>query len=188
MRRSSHGQRGLTLIELVASIVIISVATIGLMAAVTAAVGRSADPMVQTQAMAVATAYMEEATLAPLCDPAYNPDGNATTTCRNECNTNPCSGGCGGSVFGAESGRAAYDDVCDYNGLRDAGARDRQGNALSGLSSYTVDVSVLDGSGITLGSPALTAAAGRVVRVEVTVSHPMMNAPVTLVSYKANIE
>ena len=59
-------QRGLTLIELVASIVIISVATIGLMAAVTAAVGRSADPMIQNQATAVGVAYMEEITLAPL--------------------------------------------------------------------------------------------------------------------------
>ena len=75
-------QRGLTLIELVASIVIISVATIGLMAAVTAAVGRSADPMIQNQATAIGVAYMEEITLAPLCDPAYNPDGNASTTCR----------------------------------------------------------------------------------------------------------
>ena len=59
-------QRGLTLIELVASIVIISVATIGLMAAVTAAVGRSADPMIQNQDTAIGVAYMEEITLAPL--------------------------------------------------------------------------------------------------------------------------
>jgi MSHA pilin protein MshD len=181
-------QRGLTLIELVASIVIISVATIGLMAAVTAAVGRSADPMIQNQATAIGVAYMEEITLAPLCDPAYNPDGNASTTCRNECNTNPCSGGCGGSVFGAEAGRSAYDDVCDYNGLSDSGAKDRQGNALTGLSGYTVNASVLDGSGISLGSPALTAASGRVVRIEVQVSHPMLSPSITLVGYKANLE
>ncbi len=181
-------QRGLTLIELVASIVIISVATVALMAAVTAAVGRSADPMIQNQATAIAAAYIEEATLAQVCDPAYNPDGNASTTCRNECNTSPCSGGCGGSVFGAETGRSAYDDVCDYNGLSDTGAKDRQGNALTGLSNYTVNVSVLDGSGISLGSPALTATSGRVVRIEVQVSHPMLSPAVTLVGYKANLE
>lgn len=183
-----RGQRGLTLIELVASIVIISVATIGLMAAVTAAVGRSADPMIQAQATIIAAAYMEEATLAPVCDPSYNPDGNSATTCRNECNTSPCSGGCGGSAYGAETGRSSYDDVCDYNGLSDAGARDRQGNALAGLSGYTVNVSVLDGAGISLGSPALTATAGRVLRVEVQVTHPMLSPAVTLVGYKANLE
>lgn len=186
--RAPAREQGLTLIELIASIVIISVATIGLMAAVTAAVGRSADPMIQTQATIIAAAYMEEATLASLCDPSYNPDGNSATTCRNECNTNPCSGGCGGSVFGAETGRSTFDDVCDYNGLSDAGARDRAGNALAGLSGYTVNVSVLDGATVSLGSPALTAAAGRVVRVEVQVTHPMLNPPVTLVGYKANLE
>ena len=181
-------QQGLTLVELVASIVIISVATIGLMAAVTAAVGRSADPMIQIQATTIAAAYIEEATLAPLCDPAYNPDGSDATSCRNECSTRPCSGGCGGSVFSAESGRSAYDDVCDYNGLSDTGARDRQGNAITSLSGYSVNVSVLDDSGVTLGSPALTAAAGQVVRIEVQVSHPMLSPPITLVGYKANIE
>ena len=82
--RGRRAEQGLTLIELVASIVIISVATIGLMAAVTAAVGRSADPMIQAQATAIATAYMEEATRAPVCDPAYDPDGSSATTCRSE--------------------------------------------------------------------------------------------------------
>lgn len=186
--KAGRNQRGLTLIELVASIVIISVATVGLMAAVSAAVGRSADPMIQVQATSIAAAYLEEATLAPVCDPAYNPDGDSGTTCRSDCTTNPCSGGCGGSAFAPESGRAAFDDVCDYNGLSDAGAKDRQGNALAGLSGYTVNVSVLDGSGISLGSPALNASTGRVVRVEVQVTNPMLSPPVTLVGYRANIE
>jgi MSHA pilin protein MshD len=183
-----RSQRGLTFIELLASIVIISVATIGLMAAVSSAVGRSADPLIQIQATAIAAAYMEEVALAPLCDPSYGPDGNSSTTCRNECTTSPCSGGCGGAIFGAETGRSSFDDVCDYNSLRDSGARDRQGAALSGLSGYTVDVSVLDGSGVSLGSPAISATAGRVVRVEVQVSNPGLSSPITLVSYKANLE
>ncbi len=185
---SRRHQGGLTLIELVASIVIISVATIGLMAAVTAAVGRSADPMIQTQATTIAAAYLEEATLAPVCDPAFNPDGDPATTCRSECTTNPCSGGCGGRAFVAETGRPGFDDVCDYDGLADTGARDRQGNALPGLSDYRVEISVLDGSGISLGNPALSASAGRVVRVEVQVSHPMLSPTVRLVGYKANLE
>ena len=101
----------------------------------------------------------------------------------------PCaSGGCGGATFGAETGRSSFDDVCDYNGLRDSGAKDRQGAALSGLSGYTVNVSVLDGSSVSLGSPALSATAGRVVRLEVQVSNPGLSSPITLVGYKANLE
>lgn len=183
-----RGQRGLTLVELVLSIVIISVTGVALIAAVSTVAGRSADPMIRTQALAIAGAYLEEASLLPLCDPAYDPDGNATTTCRNECTTRPCAGGCGGSAFAAEGGRAAFDDVCDYDGLSDTGARDRQGNALGGLSGYRVDVSVLDGAGISLGSPALSAANGRVVRIEVEVTHPAIEEPLRLVAYRANLE
>lgn len=181
-------QRGLTFIELIASIVIISVATIGLMLAVSSAIGRSADPMVQTQAIAIASAYLEEATLADFCDPAYNPDGNQATTCRTECTSSACSGGCGGSVFGAESGRAGFDDVCDYDNLDDVGALDRNGVAIANLSNYTVKVRVVDSAATTLGSPALSASAGQVVRVEVEVSHPSMAAPVVLAAYKANLQ
>lgn len=181
-------QAGLTFVELVASIVIVSVATLGLMLAVSATVGRSADPMVQTQAIAIASAYLEEATLAEFCDPSFNPDGNPATTCRNECATRACAGGCGGAVFGAESGRAAFDDVCDYDNLADSGARDRNGTAIANLDNYTVEVRVLDTAGIALGSPVQSASAGKLVRVEVEVSHPALASPVVLAAYKANLQ
>ena len=181
-------QAGLTFIELVASIVIVSVATLGLMLAVSSAIGRSADPMVQTQAIAIASAYLEEATLADFCDPAFNPDGNPATTCRNECTTAACDGGCGGSAFAAESGRSTFDDICDYNNLADSGARDRNGAAIANLSSYAVAVRVLDSPAITLGSPALGASTGQVVRVEVEVSHPGLAVPVVISAYKANLQ
>ena len=51
--------RGFTLVELVTSIVIFSVATIRLMLAVSASMGRSADPMVEIQATAIAKAYLD---------------------------------------------------------------------------------------------------------------------------------
>jgi MSHA pilin protein MshD len=176
--KTRRAQAGLSFIELVASIVIISVATLGLMLAVTSTVNRSANPMVETQAAAVAGAYLEEAMLADFCDPA--------TTCRNECATRACSGGCGGTVFSAESGRASFDDVCDYNGLTDSGARDRNGNTIAGLSAYSVSVRIADDSAVTLGAPALSATAGQVVRIEVQVSNPSLESPVTLTGYRTN--
>jgi MSHA pilin protein MshD len=183
----SSSQRGVTLIELVASIVIISVATFALMTAISAVTGRSADPMVAEQAVAIANSYLEEATLAGFCDPSYDPDHNPATTCRTECTTNACSGGCGGTAFGAEASRAGFDDVCDYDGIHDAGARDRDGNAIDGLADYTVSVHVID-SGTSLGSPAASANAGQIVRVDVTVSHAGLAEPVRLSAFKANVQ
>ncbi|MBI4692685.1 MAG: type II secretion system protein [Gammaproteobacteria bacterium] len=181
------GQRGVTLIELVASIVIVSVATIALMTAIAGVTGHSADPMVAEQATAIADSYLEEAQLAGFCDPSYDPDHNSATTCRSECTTSACAGGCGGASFGAESGRASFDDVCDYAGIDDAGARDRDGNAIAGLSDYTVTVEVVD-SGTSLGAPALDASAGQVVRIDVTVEHAGLAAPVRLSAFKANVQ
>jgi len=187
-RAPRASQRGLTFIELVASMVIVSVATLGLMLAVSSAVGRSADPLIQEQATSVARAYLEEATLAGFCDPSFNPDGNAATTCRVECTGRPCASGCAGAVFGVETSRANYDDVCDYNGLSDVGARDRNGLSIARLAAYNVSVSVLDQSSVTLGSPALGASTGQIVRVEVSVSHNALSAPVRVTAYKANLE
>lgn len=186
--RRGRKAAGFTLVELVTSIVIFSVATIGLMLAVSASMGRSADPMIEIQATAIAKAYIEEATRANFCDPSYNPDNNTATTCQADCTGRPCASGCGGTVFGAESSRANYDDVCDYSGLTDVGARNRAGVTVPALSGYTVSVQVLDTSGISLGSPALTASSGQVVRVDVTVTHAALRAPIVLSGYKANTE
>jgi MSHA pilin protein MshD len=89
-------------------------------------------------------------------------------------------------VFSAESGRASFDDVCDYNGLTDSGARDRNGNTIAGLSAYNVSVRIADDSAVTLGAPALSATAGQVVRIEVQVSNPSLESPVTLTGYRTN--
>lgn len=53
-------QAGVTLVELVLSMVIISVALIGLLSVINLTVGHSADPVVQHQALAIAESYLEE--------------------------------------------------------------------------------------------------------------------------------
>jgi len=187
VRSSPRHQAGVTFVELIAAIVIIAVASLGLMLAVSGAVGRSADPMIESQATAMARAYLEEISLAGFCDPEYDPDGDPGTGCRQECIASACANGCGGAAFSAEGGRSSFDDICDYNGLRDNGARDRRGIALAELAAYQIDVEVLD-AGITLGDPALTADAGQVLRVEVRVDHAGLAAPITVSAYRANLE
>lgn len=56
-------QTGVTLVELILSMVIISVALVGILAVMNLTVAHSADPVVQHQAIAIAESYLEEITL-----------------------------------------------------------------------------------------------------------------------------
>jgi MSHA pilin protein MshD len=108
-------QEGVTLIELILSMVIISIALVGMFSVINLTVGHSADPVVNFQAIAIAESYMDEILLQ-----SYN-DPNGTST--------------------GET-RASFDDVSDYNGLNDVGVHNQQGALISNLSRYTVAVVV----------------------------------------------
>ena len=111
-------QAGVTLIELILSMVIISIAITGVFSVMNLTVSHSADPVVQHQAIAIAEAYLEEIQLQSYTDP------NGTNV--------------------GETSRASFDNVADYNGLNDVGAHNQQGALLSNLSSYNVSVAVVD--------------------------------------------
>jgi len=149
-QQGTDSQRGFTLVELVMAIVIISLALLGVIQVIIVTTTHSADAVVDRQALAIAEAYLEEILLKDFSDP-------------------------GG---GAESGRADYDNVVDYDGLSDSGARDQSGTAITGLTDYTVAVSVVAAA---LGSVPL----GQAMMVTVSVSHPN-GINLSLVGYKTN--
>ena len=47
-------------------------------------------------------------------------------------------------AIGPETTRASFDDVRDYNGLTDVGARDQNNNLIAGLNDYTISVTVVN--------------------------------------------
>ncbi len=81
-------------------------------------------------------------------------------------------------AIGPETTRASFDDVRDYNGLIDVGARDQANNLIAGLNDYTISVTVAnDGlNGI---------AAADSLRIDITVSHAMID-DVLLSGYRVN--
>ncbi len=149
-------QIGATLVELVVSIVIISVAVAGVLLVMSRNVAHSGDPLVREQLIAVANSYLEEIMLQSFADP----DG-----------------------VGGED-RPVFDDVLDYHGLVDNGCVageatvecplgicpcDQTGAPISGLTGYSVTVNVVQDGG-NLGVAGSVPGADA-VRVDVTASH-----------------
>lgn len=146
---------GVSLIELVISIVILSVAVVGVLSALGTISGRSADPMIRSQSIAIAEAYLEEISLSQFAAVAGCP-----------------------AVPGA-GGRVNYSHICHYNGLADTGAVDQNGNAIAGLSDYSVAVEVHTSD--SLGSLPVTAT----MRIDVRVTGPT-NETFSLSGYRTN--
>ena len=145
-------QNGTTLIELIIAIVIISIAASAILMALSTNIAQSADPMVRHQAVAIAEAYLEEIVLRSFADP----DG-----------------------VDGEGSRDLYDDVDDYNGLVDNGARDQFNGAIADLSDYTISVSVTPSAAL----PSIASTDLFLISVQVT--HPA-NIDITVSGYRAN--
>lgn len=137
---------GFTLIELIVSIVIISVAVGGIMLVFVVALTYSADPQQQQQALAIGEAYLDEILARAYADPD-------------------------GSNLGET--RATFDNVGDYHGLNQA-PTDQNGNLIAGLGDYVVQVSISDTTlgpaGETVNARRIDVRVTGGVRVDTTVS------------------
>ena len=121
--------RGVTLVELVVAITIFAIATTTILGAFAAVATRSADAMMQQQAIAIAESYLSEILQRWVIDPNGTPPN---------------------------TGRASWDLIDQYNGLVDVGAHDQFGNVIASLNTYTVSVSTSQSSALA-GVPAAAA-------------------------------
>lgn len=118
-RRSE--QRGASLIELIVLIVVVGIVATAAMGALATMSSRSADPLVQRQALAVAQSLLDEITAQP------TPDGDAL-------------GPETGEARGSSS--APFNHVNDYDGFSMSGIRHFDGTAITALESYSASVLV----------------------------------------------
>ncbi len=166
-RPRSHSQ-GATLVELVVTIMVVSIALAGVLTVIEVNTRTSADPMVQHQSIAIAEAYLEEILTREFTDP----DG-----------------------LGGET-RPTYDNVSDYHALANNGCTtttaacptlgscvcDQNGNPIDGLQGYAVNVSVISED---LAGTSIAISAPYVWRVQVTVTPPLGD-PVVIGGYRTN--
>lgn len=106
-------QHGLTLIELVVFIIVVSVGVLGILSVYNVAVRGSADPVIHKQSIAIAEAMLDE---------ILSKDFTA------------------GGYSGTD--RTQFDDVSDYAGYHQSGIQSLDGTAVSGLEAYDLDINV----------------------------------------------
>lgn len=115
-RQRAARQRGLSLIELVIFILVVSIGLTGILAALNLTVQKSSDPIVRKRLIVAAEAMLEEVLLKDFANPT------------------------GGYIPGSD--RTQFDDVSDYDGWSQTGVTNILGDAAPGLEAYSVAVAV----------------------------------------------
>lgn len=181
-------ERGISLIELIMFIVIISVALAGILTVMNKVTGHSADTLIRKQALAIAESLLEEVELMPFtyCDPD---DPTATTATSATVGAGACTARAEGlgldvpfapyqnTIETRYDPATPFDNVNDYNNFTmtaAGGIQDITGSTV--LTGYDAVV--------TMTQPGLGGIAGaEMLLINVTVTGPD-NEPVTLEGYR----
>lgn len=171
---------GVSLVELIIFIVIVSVGIAGILMTMNEVTRHSADPMIRKQSLAIAESLLEEVQLMPFtfCDPNDARVEEATASTTAECI------GVGVESMGPEGeGRYAapqFDNVSDYAGFTmnagNGGIRDIHNTQIPALNGYSAEIRI--------SSPGLAGiAASETLLIAVTVTGPD-NVPLTLEGFR----
>ncbi|MBI1175524.1 MAG: type II secretion system protein [Sideroxydans sp.] len=181
-------QAGISLIELIMFIVIISIALAGILLVMNQVTAHSSDALVRKQSEAIAQSLLEEVELMPFtwCDP--NDPSAVSATQYAGCTTpqnvytqaSPATESRGG-VNSVPAGSNPYDNVADYSIYAMSPIVDINGNGIAGLEGYSARVAIVPIGGIFLGGAADNDAA---LRITVTVIAPN-GAQLQLDGYRA---
>ena len=153
--------RGFSLVEMIVTILIISIATVGISSSLAFGLRHQSDGIWRTKAVALAEAYSEEISArrydentpnggVPACSPT-------TTSCSSAAN------------FDDGEARGDFDDVDDYNGISDLPPQDAFGAPRPGYNNYRVSVSVAYASAAQVTALGLADASdAKIVTISVT--------------------
>ena len=117
---------GFTLIEVIIFIVVLGAGLAGILSVFNTSIKNSADPLVRKQTLAIAESLLEEIVQKEFANP---PAG-----------------------FTGPTPRAQFDDVDDYNAYASLSVVDASGNAILGLSAYSIAPAVVVSSVVINGA------------------------------------
>lgn len=143
-------QRGITIIEMVITIVILGIALVSITQMISSGLRSSANTLTETRAVALAQSYLDEI-FGKRFDDLSNPRG--IPPCRTNCTAELLFGpedGLGGRPDNGENDRVDFDDVDDYHGLYEGWGqltpfnvlRDAEGQPRVGYENFSVEISV----------------------------------------------
>lgn len=164
----SKHQRGLTFIELIVFIVVVSVGLVGILSVLNLTSSKSADPVVRKQSLAIAEAMLEEIlSKSYQNDPADASNSSSTLGC-----TPTTTPSCRANNV---SDRPNYNDVDDFNGWNKTGVYQPDGTLAPVLGTYVVTVAVTTATldGVPMKKVTVTVAGGETIK---------------LIGYRANYE
>lgn len=163
--RTSQLQRGMTLVEMVISIVLMSIAITAVLSAFSSSMGRSSDSLWKNKSLKLAQLYLDEI-LSKKYD-SNTPLGGIPAPASVNCNV-PAGGG----------NRALFDDVDDFNGIDDNPPRLVSG-VLANYTGYRVQVTV------SCAGTEVGVAANNAKRITVTITPPNQS-PMPFSVYRGN--
>ncbi len=165
-RRSGHSQAGISLVELVMFIVIVSLGIVGILSVMNVTGKASADPMLRKQALAIAESLLEEIELQPFtyCFPTDANAASATSVavCSNSEDALPGAA----RVSNAAGVARVANNVADYNNLSLPIIYDINGTAV-GTGGYSATVAITQVAALAPNNDAL--------QINVTVTLPGAN-------------
>jgi MSHA pilin protein MshD len=184
-------QHGVTLIELIVFIVIVSAALAGVLKALQVANRDSVDPLVRKQALAIAESLLQEIEQQPFtfCDPD---DGSASTATSNaSCASSQDKGGAAltsptPTTESRYSATNPFDNVADYGDFTMPGGGcsgiclPGDSTALPNLTGYSASVRIVRAGA---AAPYASLPLEAVLKITVTVSGPA-NTTVALAGYR----
>ena len=143
--RPATKQTGLTIVEMVITIVILGISLSILTATIKGGLNQSADTMIQVRAVALGSSYLDEI-LSKRYD--ENVKSSGVPPCFSQAGPDACTVEASFGPEGAEVGnRDQFDDVDDYHGLAEGEGevdplQDSEGNTRSGYENYHIDITV----------------------------------------------
>lgn len=173
MSKRSANAAGFTLIEMVATIVILAIALVGVAGMVSLGTSNSADTMLETRAIALGQAYLDEIQGRRFDERS---DAGGRDPCYGFTGGKPCTAVVDlGTDGGGESDRDRYDDVDDYHGLAEGDGettpiQDADGIEREEYENFRVSVAVCYSGGLgpcLTGAPPDTATHAKLITVTV---------------------
>ena len=184
-------QLGVTLVELVVFMVIVSVALVGVLKVLDITNRNSADPLVRKQALAIAESLLLEIQQQPFtfCDP--DDASVSTATSAADCANSQDKGGAA-LASPTPSGESRYSSTDPFDNVADYGGFTMPGGGCTGICSPgdTTPLAGLDGYAAAViiaragaAAPFASLASDEVLKISVRVTGPA-NTDVTLTGYR----